>query len=139
MSLKLKTKQDRQLWQFLTPNQRVFAKTGTCINLTADFLPEDIPTRFVFVQIDKMIYQYIMKGGIELDWKVAFEGYIKLYFEDEKFKAIQQPTKHLFFPFNLPSAIIRTRDYSELPVKYQKLVLSKVDISFEHVSKFIIC
>jgi len=139
MSLKLKTKQDRQLWQFLTPNQRVFAKTGTCINLTADFLPEDILTRFVFVQIDKMIWQYIMKEGIELEWKVTFESYIKLYFEDEKFKATQQPTKHLFFPFNLLSAIIRTRDYSELPVKYQKLVLSKVDINFEHVSKFIIC
>lgn len=133
----IRTKLDRQLWQYMTPYHREFARKGTCINLTADFLPEDVPTRFVFVCIHDAIYEYADTENIE--YEVVFENFLKLFYEDGVFKATQHPTKHTSVPFNLPSAIIRTRAYKSLPLKYQKLVLSKVDKSFEHISELVIC
>jgi len=67
MPLILKTKEDRRIWQLLTPNQREFAKNGKCINLTADYLPEDVPTRFVFRCIHEAIWEYVDKEHLEIE------------------------------------------------------------------------
>jgi len=137
MPLILKSKQDRQMWQFLNSDQRVFAKRGKCLNLTADYLPEDIATRFVFVFIKEAMNEYEIKERLAI--KLLFENYITLHFEDNVFKATQHPTKDTSQPFNLPSAVIRSRYYKNLPKKYQDLILSKTDTSFEHVSELVIC
>jgi|SRR4028119_191069 hypothetical protein len=137
MPLKLKTKQDRQMWQFLNPDQRVFAKRGKCLNLTADYLPEDIATRFVFVFIKEAMNEYEIKERLAM--KLLFENYISLHFEENVFKATHHPTKDTSQPFNLPSAVIRSYHYKNLPKKYQELVLSKIDMSFEHISELVIC
>lgn len=135
--LKLRTKQDSQLWQFLNPDQRVFAKRGKCLNLTADYLPEDISTRFAFVFIKEAMNEFEIKE--HLGMRLLFENYITLHFEENVFKATQHPTKDTSQPFNLPSAVIRSYYYKNLPKKYQELVLSKVDMNFEHVSELVIC
>lgn len=137
MPLKLKTKQDRQLWQFLNPDQRVFTKRGKCLNLAADYLPEDIPMRFAFVSIKEAMNEFEIKEHLAM--KLLFENYITLHFEENVFKATQHPTKDTSQPFNLPSAIIRSYYYKNLPKKYQELVLSKIDMNFEHISELVIC
>lgn len=133
----LKTKEHRQLWQYINEYQRDFAKRGKCLNLSADFLPFDIPTRFAFVFIKDAMNEFEIKEHLAM--KILFENYLTLHFEDGVFKATQHPTKDTAQPFNLPSAIIRSRAYKQLPAKYQQLVLSKVDMSFEHISEWVIC
>jgi hypothetical protein len=133
----LKTKKDRQLWMYLNETQRLFAKRGKCLNLTTDFLPFDIPTRFAFVFIKDAMNEFEIKEHLAM--KILFENYLTLHFEDGIFKATQHPTKDTAKPFNLPNAVIRSHAYKQLPVKYQKLVLSKVDMSFEHISELVIC
>lgn len=125
MPLILKTKQDRQLWCFMTPNQRESAKNGQCINLTADFIPEDIPTRFVFVCLDTILWEFIDK---QEDEDYYFNSPIKVFFEDGVFKASKQLKPYgVSIRFDLPWVISRSRFYKSLPTKYQKLILSKVD------------
>lgn len=98
MPLKLRTKQDRQLWQFLNPDQRVFAKRGKWQNLTANYLPEDIPTRFAFVFIKEAMNESEIKEYLGM--KLLFENYITLDFEENIFKANEHPTKGISLPFN---------------------------------------
>jgi hypothetical protein len=127
MPLILKTKQDRQIWQQMTPNQREFAKNGQCINLTADYLPEDIPIRFVFVCINEMLWEFISSQE-DVDYDIKHP--IKVHFEDGVFKATQ-PIKHEHYGyfstwFNLPNIVKISKFYKSLPIKYQEFVLSKV-------------
>lgn len=141
MPLKLKTKQDRQLWQFLNPDQRIFAKRGRWYSFTADYLPEDIPTRFVFVFIKEAMNEFEIKE--RLGMRLLFENYITLHFEGEVFKANKHPMKGISLPFNLLNVVISSGAYKELPPKHQKLVLSKIDtrqpseveINFAHIGK----
>ena len=124
MPLILKTKLDRQLWQFLTPNQREEAKNGQCINLTANFIPEDIPTRFVFVYLDSILWEYIEKQK-DVDYELDYP--IKVFYEDGVFKAIQQSEDKKRRRLYLSDIVSDSRTYKSLPTKYQKLILSKID------------
>lgn len=123
MPLILKTKEDRQIWVFMAPNQREFAKTGQCMNLTADFIPEDIPTRFVFVCLNAILWEFIDE---QEDEDYNFNRPIKVFFEDGVFKATQY-LKNRTIRFSLPWVINGSRFYKNLPIKYQKLIISKVD------------
>jgi len=123
MPLILKTKEDRQIWGFMTSNQRESAKNGQCMNLTADFIPEDIPTRFVFVCLDTILWEFI---GKQKDEDYDFNRPIKVFFEDGLFKSTQY-LKNRTIRFDLPWVISGSRFYKNLPTKYQKLILSKVD------------
>lgn len=137
----LKTKEDRQLWIYLNETQRAFAKRGKCLNLTADYLPNDISTRFAFVFIKDAMNEFEIKEHLAM--KILFENYITLHFEDGVFKANEHPTKDISLPFALFSIFIKSRAYKELPSKYQKLVLSKIDtrqpseleITLAHIGK----
>lgn len=139
MPLILKTKEDRQIWNFMTPNQRESAKNGQCISLTADFVPEDIPTRFVFVCLNTILWEFIDKQENE---DYDFNRPIKVFFEDGVFKATQY-LKDKTIRFDLPKVISGSRFYKSLPSKYQKLVLSKIDtkqpseleITLAHIGK----
>lgn len=141
MSLKLKTKEDRQLWMYLNESQRVFAKQGKWQNLTADYLPEDISTRFVFVFIKEAMNEFEIKEHLAM--KLLFDNYITLHFEGGVFKANKHPIKGIFLPFNLLNVVVSSGVYKELSSKYQKLVLSKIDtrqpseveINLAHIGK----
>ena len=124
MSLILKTKEDRQIWNFMTPNQRESAKNGKCINLTANFIPEDIPTRFVFVYLDSILWEYIDKQE-DVDYDLNYP--IKVFYENGVFKAIQQSEDKKRRRLYLGNIVADSRIYKSLPTKYQELISSKVD------------